>query len=173
MGIASVILGPWAAIVAISVALFIQAVFFGDGGITCYGANCFNMAIAGSLVAYGVYRAVSGRTPVTSPRRIVGCALAGYVGINFSALCAAVELGLQPLLFHDAAGAPLYAPYPLSISIPAMLAAHLSLAGMAELIIGAALVGYLQRTDPELLRLTAPGASADEALLPRLWAGKK
>ena len=60
MGIASVLLGPWASIVAISIALLIQAVFFGDGGITCYGANCFNMAIAGSLAAYGVYRAVAG-----------------------------------------------------------------------------------------------------------------
>ena len=32
MGIAAVVLGPWASILAISVALAIQAVFFGDGG---------------------------------------------------------------------------------------------------------------------------------------------
>ena len=37
---------------AISIALVIQAFFFGDGGITAIGANCFNMAIVGSLVAY-------------------------------------------------------------------------------------------------------------------------
>ena len=164
MGIAAVILGPWASIVAISIALLIQAVFFGDGGITCYGANCFNMAIVGSLAAYGVYRAISGRTPVTSPRRIAACALGGYVGINLSALCAAIEFGIQPALFHDAAGAPLYAPYSLSVAIPAMLAAHLSLAGLAELIIGGALVAYLQRADPALLRRTAPGAALDEAI---------
>ena len=164
MGIASVILGPWASIVAISIALLIQAIFFGDGGITCYGANCFNMAIVGSLAAFAVYRLISGRTAVTSPRRIAACALGGYVGINLSALCAAVELGIQPGLFHDASGAPLYAPYPLSVSIPAMLAAHLSLAGIAELVIGGALVAYLQRTDPGLLRRTAPGAAADDAI---------
>jgi cobalt/nickel transport system permease protein len=166
MGIASVILGPWASIVAISIALLIQAVFFGDGGITCYGANCFNMAIVGSLAAYAVYRLISGRTPVTSPRRIAACALGGYIGINLSALCAAIELGIQPTFFHDSSGAPLYAPYPLSISIPAMLAAHLSLAGIAELVIGGALVAYLQRTDPALLRRTAPGAAPDEAIPP-------
>ena len=164
MGIASVVLGPWASIVAISIALLIQALFFGDGGITCYGANCFNMAIVGSFAAYAVYRAISGRTPVTSPRRIVACALGGYVGINLSALCAAIEFGIQPALFHDASGSPLYAPYPLSVAIPAMLAAHLSLAGVAELVIGGALVAYLQRTDPALLRRTAPGAAPDEAL---------
>ena len=171
MGIASVILGPWASIVAISIALLIQAVFFGDGGITCYGANCFNMAIVGSLAAYAVYRAISGRTAVTSPRRIAACALGGYVGINLSALCAAIEFGIQPALFHDASGSPLYAPYPLSVAIPAMLAAHLSLAGLAELVIGGALVAYLQRADPELLRRTAPGAAADGAIPSRLLDG--
>ncbi len=164
MGIASVILGPWASIVAISIALLIQAIFFGDGGITCYGANCFNMAIIGSLAAYAVYRAISGRSALTSPRRIAACALGGYVGINLSALCAAIELGIQPMFFRDASGAPLYAPYPLSVSIPAMLAAHLSLAGIAELVIGGALVAYLQRTDPALLRRTAPGVPLDEAI---------
>ena len=46
-GIAAVVLGPWGAIVSISVALTIQAIFFGDGGITAIGANCFNMAVVG------------------------------------------------------------------------------------------------------------------------------
>src|SRR5450755_3345709 len=52
MGIAAIVLGPWASILALSIALTIQAAFFGDGGITALGANCFNMAIVGSLVAY-------------------------------------------------------------------------------------------------------------------------
>src|ERR1039457_6564656 len=56
MGVAAIVLGPWAAILAVSIALVIQASFFGDGGITAIGANCFNMAIAGSLVAYWAYR---------------------------------------------------------------------------------------------------------------------
>jgi cobalt/nickel transport system permease protein len=169
MGIAAVIVGPAGAIVAISIALLIQAVFFGDGGITCYGANCFNMAIVGSLAAYAVYRLVAGRSAIGSVRRVAGCALGGYVGINLSALCAAVEFGIQPGLFHDAAGAPLYAPYPLSIAIPSMLAAHLSLAGIAEAVIGGALVAYLQRADPGLLELTAPRAGNGELLEAAGW----
>src|ERR1700747_3658713 len=52
VGIAAIVLGPWASILAISIALIIQAIFFGDGGITAIGANCFNMGIIGSLVAY-------------------------------------------------------------------------------------------------------------------------
>src|SRR5215470_5709549 len=56
IGIAAIVLGPWASMLAISVALLIQAVFFGDGGVTAIGANCFNMAVVGSLVAYVAYR---------------------------------------------------------------------------------------------------------------------
>src|SRR5205085_2944749 len=70
IGLATVVLGPWAAMLSISVALIIQAIFFGDGGITAIGANCFNMAIVGSLAAWVVYRVISGRAPITSPRRI-------------------------------------------------------------------------------------------------------
>ena len=181
MGIAAVVLGPWASILAISVALAIQAVFFGDGGITAYGANCFNMAITGSLTAYAAYRLIAGRAPLCSSRRVVAAALGGYLAINVAALCAAVEFGVQPGWFHDASGAPLYAPYPLSVAVPAMLIGHLGFAGLAELTISGGLVAYLQRTDPSLLQSTAPGAieSANpgsgtaprRAVLGPLWIG--
>ena len=159
MGIATIVLGPWGSMLAISVALLIQALFFGDGGVTAFGANCFNMAIVGSLVAYGVYRLMAGRTALTSTRRVVAAALAGYLAINAAALLAAIEFGLQPLLFTDASGAPLYAPYPLHIAIPAMMIGHLTLAGLAELVVSGGLVAYLQRSDPALLKLTAPGVA--------------
>lgn len=181
MGIAAVVLGPWASVLAISVALAIQALFFGDGGITAYGANCFNMAVVGSLSAYATYRLAAGHAALTSPRRVAAAGLAGYVGINLAALCAAVEFGLQPALFRDGGGVPLYAPYPLSIAVPAMLIGHLSFAGLAEMVISGGLVAYLQRADPGLLATTAPGARAagnDAADLPQrrgalrpLWAG--
>ena len=165
VAIATIILGPWASILAISIALVIQAVFFGDGGITTLGANCFNMAIVGSLVAYAVYRLAAGRAALTSSRRVVAAALAGYTAINASALCAAVEFGIQPLFFKDPSGAPLYAPYPLSIAIPAMMIGHLTFAGLAELVLSAGVVAYFQRTNTSLLKLTAPGnLAADEEI---------
>jgi cobalt/nickel transport system permease protein len=173
MGMASIVLGPAVSILAISMALLIQALFFGDGGITAFGANCFNMAIVGSLVAFAVYRLVAWRAPIASARRIAAAAIAGYAAINVAAFCAAVEFGIQPMFFHDPSGAPLYAPYPLSVAIPAMMIGHLTFAGLAELVVSAGIVGYLQRTDPELLRLTAPDAAHLENTLPRasrkLW----
>ena len=165
VSIAAIILGPWASILAVSIALLIQALFFGDGGITTLGANCFNMAIIGSLVAYLVYRLLAGRAALTSSRRVVAAALAGYAAINASALCAAIEFGIQPLLFKDASGAPLYAPYPLRIAIPAMMIGHLTFAGLAELVLTGGVVAYFQRSNPSMLERTAPGAvrRADES----------
>jgi cobalt/nickel transport system permease protein len=162
VGIAAIVLGPWASILAISIALLIQALFFGDGGITALGANCFNMAVAGSLVAYASYRLLAGKAAITSRRRVVAAAVAGYLSINVAALLTAIEFGIQPVFFKDPTGAPLYAPYPLSVAIPAMMIGHLTIAGMAELILTAGLVAWLARTHPSLLHATAPGASASE-----------
>ncbi len=50
----AILLGPWAAIIAVSTALIIEALLFGDGGITTLGANCFNMAIIGAFTVWGV-----------------------------------------------------------------------------------------------------------------------
>jgi cobalt/nickel transport system permease protein len=166
VALAAVALGPSAAILAVSAALVIQALFFGDGGITALGANCFNIAIVGSLVAFVVYRAVAGRAPLGAPRRVVAAGLAGYAAINVAALVTAIEFGIQPLLFRDASGAPLYCPYPLGIAVPAMMIGHLTIAGIAELVLTGGVVAFIQRTDPSLLT-TAAGrhtrVAADDA----------
>jgi cobalt/nickel transport system permease protein len=171
MGVAAIVLGPWAGMLAISIALAIQALFFGDGGITAYGANCLNMAIVGSLVAAAVYRLVAAGAAIESPRRVIAAGLAGYVAINAAAFLAACEFGVQPMLFHDASGAPLYAPYPLGVAIPAMMLAHLTVAGAAEAIVTAGIIAYLQRANPELLVGSATGAAGGWRGTRRLWAG--
>jgi len=171
VAIAAIVLGPWASILAISTALTVQAVFFADGGITALGANCFNIAITGSLSAWAVYRLIAGRAPIESPRRVMAAAIAGYTAINLGALLAAVEFGIQPRFFHDAAGTPLYAPYPLHIAIPAMMIGHLTIAGIAEMAITGGIVAWLQRSEPQLLKATAPAAPAGRYSTRPLWIG--
>jgi len=173
MGISAAVLGPWASMVAISVALAIQALVFGDGGITTLGANVLNMAVVGSLVAYAVYTVLAGRSAIRSTRRVVAAAVGGYVAINAAALLAGFEFGIQPLFFHDAAGMPLYAPYPLSVALPAMLYGHLTFAGLAEMVVSGGLFAYVQHAHPELL---TPEAALPEGMTPwrsvrRLWLG--
>ncbi len=161
--IATIVLGPAGGILSISIALVIQALFFGDGGISTLGANCFNMAIIASLVAYASYRMIAAGSGIASRRRVVAAAIAGYLAVNAAALAAAFEFGIQPMLFHDAHGTPLYAPYPLSVAIPAMMIGHLTFAGLAEAVITAGVVAYLQAADPALLRSTS-GLPADAAV---------
>jgi cobalt/nickel transport system permease protein len=159
----AVLLGPWAAVIAVSTALLIQAVFFGDGGVLAFGANCFNMAIVMPFVGYGIYRLLAGRTVLTSRRRAVAAGIGGYVGINAAALCAAIEFGVQPTLFHRADGTPLYAPFHLSQTIPAMLLAHLAVAGVIELVLTTGIVAYLQRANLPLLRINHAAVADQEA----------
>jgi cobalt/nickel transport system permease protein len=158
--VAAIVLGPSGAILAISMALALQALLFGDGGLTTLGANCVNMAMVGSLVAYGTYRLLSGSSTRNARRRVFAAAISGYLSINAAALLAATEFGLQPLLFHDARGVPLYAPYRLGIAIPAMMLGHLTLAGLAEAIIAGGMVAYLQSAKPELLDRSLPAGDS-------------
>jgi cobalt/nickel transport system permease protein len=161
----AVVLGPWAAVIAISVALLFQALLFGDGGVLAYGANVLNMAILMPFVGLAVYRLVAGSAPLTSRRRVVAAGIGGYVGINVAALATAIEFGIQPALFHTASGAPLYSPYSLSQTIPAMMLAHLTVAGAAEAILTAGVLAYLARADVRRLVPNHPGVpvSADAA----------
>jgi cobalt/nickel transport system permease protein len=153
----AVLLGPWAAVIAVSIALGIQALFFGDGGVLAFGGNCFNMAFVMPMAGYAVYRLAAGRVALTAPRRAVAAGIGGYVGLNAAALCAAVELGLQPTLFHRTDGTPLYAPFHLAQAIPAVALAHLTVAGGVELALTAGVIAYLQRANVPLLRINHRG----------------
>ena len=171
----AVVLGPWAAVIAVSIALLIQALFFGDGGVLAYGANAFNMAFVMPIAGYGVYRALTRNVALTSRRRPFAAGLGAYIGLNAAALCAAIELGLQPALFHSANGTPLYAPFHLAQTIPAMALAHLTVAGLVEVALTAGAIRYLQRANLPLLRLNhaaAPDAEAEvgpPARIGRRW----
>jgi cobalt/nickel transport system permease protein len=158
----AVLLGPWAATIAVSIALLIQGLFFGDGGVLAFGANAFNMAVVMPFVGYGVYRMIAGNAPLTSARRPLAAAIGGYVGINLAALAAAIEFGVQPDLFSRADGTPLYAPFHLSQTIPAMALAHLTVAGLVEAAITGGIVAYLQRANLPLLRINHPAVPDTE-----------
>jgi cobalt/nickel transport system permease protein len=166
----AILLGPWAACIAVSVALVIQALLFGDGGITAIGANCFNMAFAMPFAGYAVYRTISVGSSATSIRRVIGAGVAGYVGILVSALFTGIELGLQPLLHHTTTGHALYCPYGLRVAVTTMVGEHLLLFGWIELAVTALVVKYLQRQDPSLLHPSAKVVSAGSTRT-RLWIG--
>ncbi|MEK7813526.1 MAG: cobalt transporter CbiM [Candidatus Desantisbacteria bacterium] len=149
--LAAILLGPWAACIAITVALVVQSLLFGDGGITAIGANCFNMAFIEVFVGYYLYKLISISSLVTSRRRVIAAGVAGYVALNIAALSAAIMFGIQPLLHKTASGQSLYCPYGLNVAIPAMLGEHLLIFGWVEAIVTSMVIRYLQKQSPELL----------------------
>jgi cobalt/nickel transport system permease protein len=169
----AVLLGPWAAVIAVTIALLIQALFFGDGGVLAFGANAFNLAMVMPFTGYGIYRVLTRRQPISSARRPIAAGLGAYVGINAAAQLTAIEFGLQPALFKAADGTPLYAPFRLSQTIPAMALSHLAVAGVVEAVLTAGVVRYLQRTNPALLRINHRGSDDPQqgapAVAPWRW----
>ncbi len=165
----AIVLGPWAAVIATSVALIIQALFFGDGGITAIGVNCLNMGIVLPITGYLSYRVMAGRSGMLTQRRVIAAAIGSYVGITIAAILVGVELGIQPH-FWSTNGVPDYSPYNLTTAIPAMLLSHMLGASFVEAAVTALGFAYLQRTYPELLLRGRPGgegeADAGRALNP-------
>ena len=151
--IVAILLGPWAASIAVSIALIIQALMFGDGGITAIGANIFNMAVVIPFVGYYTYKFIAGASEITSSRRWVAGAIAGYLAINVAAVLAGIEFGIQPLIAKAADGHPLYAPYSLAVAVPAMAMGHLALFGFVEALVTALVIRYLQKAESQLLSI--------------------
>jgi cobalt/nickel transport system permease protein len=159
----AILLDPWAAVLAVSVALIIQALIFGDGGITALGANCFNIAFVGSLGGYWTYRLASGlaarvkggqargagRTPTAL--HLTAGAIAAYASVNLGGLCTAVQLGIQSTI-HPGSPNPQYFPYPMSVTLPAVMVPHLTAVGALEGVVTSLVLGFIRRVQPDMGR---------------------
>lgn len=148
--IIAVVIGPWAAVISISIALALQALMFGDGGLTAYATNCFSMAVIMPFVGFYLYKFISGNTEIKSLRRVLAISIGSWFAVTVSATFVGVILGLQPLLYKDANGLPLYMPYPLSVTVPAMFLEHAFAFSILEALISALIFVYIRRTDPSI-----------------------
>lgn len=86
--IAIIFFSPWAAVLVLSIVLILQALIFGDGGITALGANIFNMGVIGGFVGFYAFKAFRtiGRVPAIF--------IAGWASIFLAAIACAFELAL-------------------------------------------------------------------------------
>ena len=141
----SILIGPYAASLALTVALLLQALLFGDGGILVLGANIFNMAIAMPFVGYAVYHFFRKQNHETA-----GVLVGSYVGINVAAFLTAIELGIQPIIATQG-GEPLYNPYGLAVTIPAMMLTHLTIAGAVEVFFTYVIYRFVKQVAPQEL----------------------
>jgi cobalt/nickel transport system permease protein len=163
----AVVLGPWAAVLGITVVLGIQALFFGDGGLITLGANCLNMAIIAPLIGYFIYKVISSNSEGGSSRRLAGAIAGSYMAIVISSLFTAIELGIQPALFRALDGTPLYAPYSLEVAVTVMLVGHLLIVGPVEALVTGGVFAYLQRSHSGLINVDS--SQQKEGKLWILW----
>jgi cobalt/nickel transport system permease protein len=138
----TVVFGFWVSFLAISMVLLMQALLFGDGGITALPINVLGIAFLGSLTAHWVVVLLKNRS------EILAFFLAGSVSVLVSSLFVAVMLGIQPLIAMDEQGHPLFFPFGLSVTLPAVLIPHLMLSiaeGVLTVMGGRFLLQYQQR----------------------------
>jgi cobalt/nickel transport system permease protein len=125
VGILAVMFGIWISFMAVSIVLLLQVALFGAGGVTSLPINALAMGLAGAAAAWYLFRWT---------RRVhekSALFLAGWISLVLPAFLIAVTLGLQPVIAHTDEGVPLFFPFGLSITLPAVLIPHV-LIGIGE-----------------------------------------
>lgn len=148
----AILVGPWVALLGMTLTLAIQAVLFGDGGILSLGANCFDMAFVACFTGYGLFRLISSGASGGSKRWLIASAIGAYGGTVLASLSTGVLLGIQPVVAHDLTGHALYCPFGLAITVPAMVGTHLLVAGPVEAMITLSALAYVWRAFPEIIQ---------------------
>lgn len=138
--ILAILFGPWVAAFCISLTLFIQALIFGDGGLSVFGVNSLAMGFSASFVASFVYKLLHVRL-----KEEVILFVSGWSGIVAASVVVAVVLGIQPYLGTDGAGHPIYFPFGLDVTIPAVVGSHMLFFGVAEGIATVLVVRFMEK----------------------------
>ena len=138
--LATILLGPWAAMLIVTVILVIQAMVFGDGGLTALGLNILNMAIIAPMVTWGALKLIGERN------RSVGVPVAAWASVFIAATACAAELALSYSLSGGLYGIT------AALAFPSMMGFHL-LIGIGEAIITSGVVLFLVKVSPEMLEI--------------------
>lgn len=147
----AIMVGPALAVIGMTVVLLIQALMFGDGGVSALGLNALNMAIVAPLVGWGVYTLTD---PIVNGQRRIGrgisVALAAWASVFVAAGACAGELLVSYAISGGDYGIA------ANVSVPAMLGYH-AVIGIGEAAITVGLVSYLFTISPELFSAGEPG----------------
>ena len=84
--LAAVLVGPWAATLALTVVLVMQAFLFADGGLSALGLNVFNMSIIGVWVGYAVFLLVKKILPRSKASIVIESAIGALLSVPAAAL---------------------------------------------------------------------------------------
>lgn len=155
----AVLLGPHAAFLVISSVLVVQALFFADGGLLALGANIVNLGVFPAFVAYPlVYRTLV-RDSLRPARVTVASVAAALAGLMLGSLGVVLQTtlsGISALPFAAFAGV--------------MLPIHAAI-GLVEGLVTAAVVVFIARAQPEIVRRAGEGRGLRGVALSGVIAG--
>ena len=135
----AVLLGPYAAMLSMTIVLLMQALFFADGGLLALGANVFNMAIIGGL-SFFLIKLLT-RNSNSNKRFASSVFIASWFSVMLGALTCALQIGASET-FANAGG--------IMVTVPAMLFWH-AIIGLGEAAITTTLLTSLQRLQPTIM----------------------
>ena len=142
----AILIGPWAAVIAMSAVVGVQALIFQDGGIAVLGVNIFNMGILTAFIGYAVYTTVARLMPGRPSARIAGAFAAAWLSVMSAAALTSFQLAISDTS-------------PLDVALPAMLGVH-ALIGIGEGLITVAAVALVQSSRPDLLEDYGTGTAS-------------
>jgi cobalt/nickel transport system permease protein len=151
--IATILLGPWAAIIVLTTVVGVQALIFQDGGLLALGANIFNMSIIGVTVSYFVYRTFQKLSGGKKWGIFAGGFLSAWFSIVIASLAAALELALS-------------GTSPANIAVTAMGCIHMII-GIGEGLITIGAIAFLFSARRDLLHLGEAAPRGGKAI----WVG--
>lgn len=161
----AILVGPLMAIIGMTVVLIIQALMFGDGGITAFGLNAANMALIAPLTGWGVYTLVkptlegAGKTGQS-----IAVAAAAWSSVFVASAACAAQLAVSHAISDGAYGIV------GSVSISAMLGYH-AVIGIGEAIITVGVVAYLSTVSPSAFS-TSEAKPAGNGLAAKIISSK-
>lgn len=135
----AVLLGPYMAILGMTIVLMMQALIFADGGLSTFGANVFNMAVIGGL-SFFLVKSLT-RESKSSGRFFLSIFAASWLSMVLGAVACGLQIGFSSL-FSEAGG--------VIVTVPAMLFWHI-LIGFGEAAITATLLTQLKRMPSTVL----------------------
>jgi len=121
----ALLFGVRLAFLAYSGVLLLQALLFGAGGLTALPINALAIGLAGAttaIVAFQILKRLN---------ETLAVAVAAWLSVMVSGALVALVLGIQPLIAHKPDGTPLFFPFGLAITLPAVLIPHVFI-GIAE-----------------------------------------
>ncbi len=135
--LAAVLLGPWLGGLVIALVLLVQCLGFADGGLTALGANIFNMALIGTILAYYFFYGLKSMLPKSRAYFLAAAGVTAWLSVFLASGACAIELAVS-------------GTSPLGVALPAMLGVH-ALIGMVEAAITVLVIGVVLAVRPDLV----------------------